>query len=268
VTSSWPLPHDDQVVRRPPSQLSRSRLVHFPNLETLLGRLESRQGERRATDRRSARGGFLRTSPELQAPLGARELCHDMRQPLAAVNAVLAELDDSPTLSAGDHQRLTQVSQELERVSHMITGVLVASPSEPVDLGGVVREAADSVGLAFQGRLEVVISGRAVVCGDPLLLHRAFANLLDNACGVVGPGGFVRVAVWCGADRVHVDVDDSGRAPHQPPSSSYGMGLLIVQGVVARHGGEVRAGSNELGGTRVSIQLPLEVCAPVPGASR
>jgi hypothetical protein len=160
VTSSWPLPHDDQVVRRPPSQLSRSRLVHFPNLETLLGRLESRQGERRATDRRSARGGFLRTSPELQAPLGARELCHDMRQPLAAVNAVLAELDDSPTLSAGDHQRLTQVSQELERVSLMITGVLVASPSEPVDLGGVVREAARTRSLRRTSRIIARVRSR------------------------------------------------------------------------------------------------------------
>jgi two-component system OmpR family sensor kinase len=135
------------------------------------------------------------------------------------------------------------------------------------------------------------------VTGDEARLVQAPDNLLDNALRYTPPGGTVTVAVTVatrpsraatrpapqrraapdGAPAVTITVQDSG--PGIPPEhlphvferfyrgddarsraggAGSGLGLAIVRGIVAAHGGEVRAENVGGGGARFSITLPVE----------
>ena len=98
-----------------------------------------------------------------------------------------------------------------------------------------------------------------------------FVNLLDNAIGHNPPGTRVSSAEPGRDGEVMITVCDDGgglppelaAAPFGPKrrghsaSAGAGLGLSIAQGIVAAHGGQIRAGSTAKG-TRFVIRLPVE----------
>jgi K+-sensing histidine kinase KdpD len=234
-------------------------LASFSDEVSLLSRLEKRQGERRQDDRRDGTpdDGSAPTQ-ELSAD-GLRQLCHDMRQPLATIAALAVVLDAEagPSLSAARRRRLSQITQETTRLSAFVTNYLAGPRPAPVELGRVVQRAVTSAMASFRGCLELTVEGQLVVHGDSVLLERAVANVLDNACRFAGPGGLVRVAVRCDVDGVRVDIDDDGPGLGPTSPSGYGMGLVIVRSVLTSHGGDVEVIESDLGGARVRLRLPF-----------
>ena len=188
--------------------------------------------------------------------LGEREvseLCHDLRQPVAAL-IQLAAAASTADMSPPARERVAQINREAHRLSGMVQAVLTAPPVwEPVDLAEIARGVVQSARIAYGERFDVSAPGPAPVLGQRVQLDRALSNLVENAAHV--GRGRVRVEVRTVGGRVRVGVEDDGPGLlHAPGSVS--LGLLIVDRVVREHGGKVVVQDCELGGTRVEMGFP------------
>jgi signal transduction histidine kinase len=121
----------------------------------------------------------------------------------------------------------------------------------------------------------------AASVGDPVLVERLVTNLIDNAVRHNVPDGWIQVATGTRDGMVFIDVANggsvipesevpalfepfrrhcdrtaspSGVAPGQPDGA--GLGLSIVQSVVAAHLGQVTARPGSGGGLEISVLLP------------
>jgi two-component system, NtrC family, sensor histidine kinase KinB len=109
------------------------------------------------------------------------------------------------------------------------------------------------------------------VVADPSLIAQVFANLLSNALKYTNPGGKVTVSAQAVDDAVIFSITDTGRGipsqylqkileqffrvPGQGGESGVGLGLSIVQEIVAAHGGTVNVESTEGAGSNFEFSL-------------
>jgi two-component system OmpR family sensor kinase len=156
---------------------------------------------------------------------------------------------------------------------------------EDVDLVRLAGDAVDDARATAPDRdIDLRSDGRATVSGDPHQLRQVFANLLRNALVHTPAGTPVDVAVSHDGTATVLAVRDRGpglptdendalferfwRAEHgrERGKAGAGLGLAIVAGIVAAHGGEVHAENAPGGGARFTVRLPAG--APAPTASR
>lgn len=189
-----------------------------------------------------------------------RELCHDLRHPVATIAAFLAaaqvESDLSPTL----RRRFEQISEEVRSIFELCRQVLGETRWGPVRLDLLVAEAVEGVLLTSASSVESACEP-AVVRGDAAALRRAVWNLIDNATRAAGDDGRVRVEVRThDGDTVVVCVTDSGGGFGWAGAGVAGLGLGIASRVAREHDGRLTVGrASELGGAAVTIVLPLAV---------
>jgi cell cycle sensor histidine kinase DivJ len=121
---------------------------------------------------------------------------------------------------------------------------------------------------------------------DRRALKQILINLLSNGVKFTNPGGRVRVVVEADAQTMRFIVRDTGIgiAPHDLPrlgtpfiqaDAGYerryegtGLGLSMVKGLAALHGGSMRIESILGDGTTVTVTLPLSPPAVRPGVAQ
>lgn len=202
------------------------------------------------------RGDGAARGPE-GAPL-ARELGHDLRQPIAAARAVVRSLDaELQDASVEVRRRVVQLEHQLELLSATVGSILEPAPPRLVGLVAVCRDCCASADAGAPAPVELLVEASPVVVGDAAELHRVVVNLLVNARRAAGPHGRVRLRVAGEAGSALLEVDDAGgQEASDPEVPSTGLGLLIVSGIVRRHGGVVETTESDLGGLRISVRLP------------
>jgi signal transduction histidine kinase len=144
----------------------------------------------------------------------------------------------------------------------------------PVHLGAIAREA-----LAFleprcaRAGIEVVQEidpDLPEIVADPSLLEQVVVNLVVNSIQAMPMGGRLTVRVRGRAGGVALEVEDTGvgmtdevqRRIFTPffttkeVGQGTGLGLAVVHGIVAAHGGTIRFESRLGQGTRFVIDLP------------
>lgn len=213
----------------------------------------------------------------------AADVAHELRTPLAALQAGLEELRDglaepAPARLAGLHDqalRLGRVVGDLAELSAAESAVLSLRLAD-VDLGQVTRAvlAARDAQLRAAGlQVNTELRERVVVRGDPDRLHQAIGNLLANAARYCHPGDQVTARVSAAEGHGVIEIADTG--PGIPPddlvhvldrlwrgrtsgtTSGSGIGLAVVRELVSAHGGTVNASSPPDGGATFTIRLPL-----------
>jgi signal transduction histidine kinase/ActR/RegA family two-component response regulator len=216
-------------------------------------------------------------------------LGHELRNPLSAITLALAALERKQ--SAGprppEHgvmerqlKHLVRLVDELLDVARVTRGK-VTIEKRRVDLAEVTKAAFEVYELRARERDLTyrlnLTEGPLYVMGDRQRLEQVLGNLLANAIKYTARGGRVDVNVFAEGERACVAVIDDGVglapemlsrvfAPFAQVDSSLdrsqgglGLGLALVQSLVALHGGEVRASSPGLGrGCRFEIQLARE----------
>jgi two-component system sensor histidine kinase MprB len=220
--------------------------------------------------------GALEDSLHAQRQLVA-DASHELRTPLTSLRTNV-ELLARGTLSDEERERaMADVSAQIEELTALVADVVeMARDGEPrrevedVRLDELVADAVararlHSPQVAFHEELE-----ESLVTGVPERLHRAIANVLDNAAKWSPPGGQVDVAVRDGEVSVRdhgqgIDPADlpyvferfyrSAEARNRPGS---GLGLAIVRQVAEAHGGTVSAERMNGGGTIVRIRIPTK----------
>jgi two-component system sensor histidine kinase BaeS len=215
------------------------------------------------------------------------DVAHELRTPLAALQAGLEELRDGfapadPAALARLHDqtlRLGRVVADLAELSAADAARLTLRP-EPVDLVLVAREsaAAHEAPLRAAGlSLTCHLDEPAGVLGDAGRLHQVVGNLLRNCAQHCRAGDKVRVAIeHDGAGRtVRLTVCDTGpgippedlphvftRFWHAGDGSGSGLGMAIVRSIVEAHGGTVGVRSEGGLGTCVTVELPTAAAEP------
>jgi len=217
-------------------------------------------------------------SHELKTPVGALTLLAEAVQDAA---------DDAPTVARFANRmqhegaRLTRLVGELMELSR-VQGVDPMPAATPVDVRGIVEEAADRARLAAeQAGIEVAVTSAdgLLVRGNEAQLVTAVANLVDNAIAYSATGTKVHVDARAEADHqarpvVDISITDQGlgiaeadldrifeRFYRVDPARSRatggtGLGLAIVKNIVTNHLGTVTVQSEVARGSTFTIRLP------------
>ncbi len=162
-------------------------------------------------------------------------------------------------------QELQEETESLERVVQRF--LQWARPLEPECVSLALEEVADQA-LAevrrrpcAQGRT-LVRTGSGQAQGDPLLLHQALVNLLENACQASPVGGRIGVEVEAGALRVldqgsGIPEGQAGRMLRPFESGrpdGTGLGLPLALKWINAQGAELALRSREGGGTCAEVR--------------
>lgn len=213
------------------------------------------------------------------------DVAHELRTPLAALQAGLEELRDGLVPADPDH--LASLHEQSVRLGRIVGDLAELSSAEsaaltlhrvPVDLADVVKDAVDASRPALDAAgvtATTTFAGRPVVEADPDRLHQAVGNLLGNAARYCRPGDRVDVTISSDAGSAVITVADSGPgiAPDDLPRvferlwrgrsdrsvAGSGIGLAIVRELVTAHGGTVEVTSDGHSGTTFTVRLPLAV---------
>ena len=145
---------------------------------------------------------------------------------------------------------------------------------EPVDLAATsaeVLQAHNRHGLKSTTTLE-----SARTTGDPQLVERLVANLVENAVRHNIPGGWLDIATHTAAGRATFTIANTGPViptgeltrlfqpfqrlgPHAAhPANGAGLGLAIVQAIANAHHATLTAQARPSGGLRIHIDFPAE----------
>lgn len=218
-------------------------------------------------------------------------IAHDLRTPLARLRQHLeqARRDSDPRSarhlenSIREADSLLSTFNALLRIARIEAGQM-QSGFDCVDfsaLVGDVTEFYEPLAEEKQQRLETTAEFGIESRGDRDLIFQALANVIDNAIKYAPRQSVIRVSlIQLHADAV-VTVADHGpgipapqrervfrrfyRLDQSRSSTGNGLGLSLVQAVVALHGGGIELEDNHPG-LKVVIKLPL-VAPPESGAA-
>ena len=215
---------------------------------------------------------------------------HEFRSPLTSIRQLSSMLVQGRLPSEEQRRRsyelLAGESGRLERLVEGLLnfGLMEAGEAryrlENIDGGELVRDTVESFQrtVSAQG-YQVELALPAVTCrirADRDALGRALWNLLDNAVKYSPEARTVWVDMAVQGDRLAIGVRDQGMGipaaeqrsifqkfvrgenSRQAGIKGAGLGLAMVQHIVAAHGGEIRLESVPGKGSRFTILIPLE----------
>ncbi|MCA9893058.1 MAG: HAMP domain-containing histidine kinase [Anaerolineae bacterium] len=213
-----------------------------------------------------------------------QRLDHELKNPLAAMQIALANLEEAQDADKrseirssmrsqllrmsyllGDLRKLASLGKgEIERVPVTVTDLLD-------DLELIFRDSD-----AFQQRRYVSdfdLDPSLILIGDRDLLQLAFHNVIDNALKFTKSGDKIGLTAYMDDEELVIEVRDTGRGipPHDIPhvwedlyrSSDVhgipgsGVGLAMVKGIIEQHDGSVDIDSTYGAGTIVTLRLPI-----------
>jgi signal transduction histidine kinase len=212
------------------------------------------------------------------------DAAHELRTPLTAIHGGAQVLRLGAASDPRDlNEALGHIEVQTERMSRLIEDLLTlsyqdagrpAAPRELIDVGALVAEHASHWRNLAADHTVTVHTEPAWVLGDPDALTRACANLVENAQKYSPHHTEITLEVTRTANRVRLAVTDRGEGipvaerdkvfhrfyrgdrARSRATGGAGLGLAIVAGVVADHGGEVRVDQAPGGGTTIVLELP------------
>ena len=215
---------------------------------------------------------------------------HDLRTPLVSVLGAAESLaSDDARLDAGARRELAaHVLEEAERLNRFVQNLLdmtrlsygkLTPRFDACDVAELVSGARRRIERQLGTRsLEIAIPpGLPLIRADAVLIEQVLVNLLDNAMKYSPPGSPVRVECrQDGRDLRIVVIDRGAGIPEADREKVFdmfyrvkqgdtraagtGLGLAICRGIIAAHGGGIRATAGTDGqGTRMEVRLPIAV---------
>jgi two-component system, OmpR family, sensor histidine kinase BaeS len=214
------------------------------------------------------------------------DLAHELRTPIATLQAYLEGLDDgvrdwdAATRDVlGDQvTRLARLAEDLDAVSRAEEGRLELV-LEPVTIADLITAATDTVATRFAEKavgLEIEPTEATQIAADRPRFLQVLTNVLDNARRHTPPGGSVTIKTQTDPGWVTIFISDTGdgitadQLPHlferfyrgdtarSRDEQGSGIGLTISRSIVEAHGGQLTAFSaGAKQGATFTIRIPI-----------
>ena len=203
---------------------------------------------------------------------------HELRTPLTIIRAEVEVALADPDANAAELRRMGEVVLEAaDRTQALLDSLMVLARSqqvlprrEPVDLASAARTAVSVCAAEAEARdLDLRLDLEpAPVEGDPPLVERLVANLVENAVRHNVHGGSVRVTTRGGIVRVEntgaAIADEDVRRLAEPferlgrdsDGPGAGLGLSIVRAVADAHGAQLTLRPRAGGGLEAEVSFP------------
>ncbi len=213
-------------------------------------------------------------------------LSHDLRTPLGAIITSTRFMLDAGGLEEPHRTLVARASSSARRMNQMVLDLVEFTRTRFDDAIPVVRREVDARRLVHDVVVEIAASypnstvhvetgGDLSGAWDADRITQALTNLVGNAVQHGAPGTPIRVTARGQAGEVALSVHNEGspipadqqaaifqegqRAGGQSASTDrrhQGLGLYIVERIVAAHGGTVSVRSSATDGTTFSMRLP------------
>jgi PAS domain S-box-containing protein len=221
-------------------------------------------------------------------------IAHDLNNTMVPVLALSQLLIDKFPPGSTDRSCMETIHQAGMHSRDLIKQILAFSRKEKsakriVDLAGFLRDAALMIRAMAPSTIEIdyaLMDGPAPILGDPSQLHQILINLVTNAAQAIGDGiGKIVIGVAPGvqnsgvqtpaapgsaAPTLRLSLRDTGAGMDaatmerifepffttKAVGEGTGLGLAVVYGIVADHGGTVEVTSEPGRGTQFDIVFP------------
>jgi signal transduction histidine kinase len=181
-----------------------------------------------------------------------RALCHDLRQPLAAI-LLLAGAD------GGDvRRRLDGILDQAQWLADMVEGVIGGAADDlpgRVDVADLASSCVIRAKHTADCEIGFISTDHAIAVAAPVALSRAISCVLDNAVRAAGPRGYVTVDVTRTSRQIIIRVIDDGPGLGFVPTHN-SLGLTITRALVSACGGDFELKPGTEGGMVARIVLP------------
>ncbi len=218
-------------------------------------------------------------------------LAHELRNPLAPLSNGLhlmrmatdkpEVLEKTRRMMERQVQHMVHLVDDLLDVARISTGK-VDLRRHPIDLKDVVATAVETSGSLIEGAghaLDLALPSEPLpMHADPTRIAQVVSNLLNNAAKYTPPRGSISLRLQREGEQAVLSVTDTGvgiapdaiakvfemfaQVPNRDggPQGGLGIGLSLVQSLVALHGGSVTASSPGPGrGSTFTVRLPLSL---------
>lgn len=208
---------------------------------------------------------------------------HELRTPLALMQAQVELFSaEHPDMGPEEAAFLELLQEQTEKMSQMTKTLLEMSElrsvpcNDRIELAPMVEEVlADLAPLAEARGIALERRGDAQLIGSDTLMYRLVFNLVENAIRYSRPDTAVRVSACEEGGRVVLRIADGGPGiPEQFKESIFqpffrvdssrsreyggvGLGLSLVWGIAALHGGTVEVEASSGDGTVMRVELPV-----------
>jgi nitrogen fixation/metabolism regulation signal transduction histidine kinase len=208
----------------------------------------------------------------------AKKMAHEVKNSLTPIRLTMEEIAARQSGAGGDfYEQAAQIVvdevQSLERRVRAFSEFSAEPPvsPRPIDINSLLEE---RIAFLRTAHPDIVYSTRLApdhprVYADEDLVKGVLTNLLENAAQAVTPGGLVLGVTAAVADKITIEVHDSGpglsaqaRGSLFQPAISFkrggmGLGLSIARKSALLAGGDILLVPGELGGAAFRVLLPV-----------
>jgi len=215
------------------------------------------------------------------------DVAHELKTPLTALRGEIEVALRKERAPAEYQEILRSLFDDTERLTTLVEGLLflarmdarsLAFSFTPVALDELLLDVYEQTSCAAaekQVTLKLTTLETVTVNGDANLLHRALQNLLTNAIKYTPTGGSIDVLLRNNGEAAVFTIADTGIGipaaalpfifdrfyrvdqSRAQATGGAGLGLAIVQNIVALHGGKIEVNSQEGRGTTFRVALPV-----------
>ena len=214
---------------------------------------------------------------------------HELKTPMTTIGGFIDGILDGTIERKEQEKYLSIISDEVKRLSRLVTGMLNISKIEEGEID-LEREYFDMGEMIFRTLLsfEKIIFDRGIeirgldefakekVFADKDMINQVVYNLIDNAVKFTHEGGYILIFFNTDSEKVTVKVRNSGKGIDDQEKDriferfykvdksrsfdvkSAGMGLYICKTVVELHGGSIDVDAKEGEYTEFFFTLPKE----------
>jgi two-component system NtrC family sensor kinase len=210
----------------------------------------------------------------------ASEIAHEINNPLSSLTTFLGICCEDPPADEQKKEILDLMLKEVNRCRSILRELVEFAKKEPLKIKAVnpasLLKDAIKVVLKQHEKSSVNLTAfcselpREVLL-DPVLIHQALVNILNNAYQFTSPGGSIDIEGYVDCDSMVIEIKDSGTGiseenlPYvfEPFFSTRkelggsGLGLAITKKIIERHNGSITVESKVEKETVFTIRLPL-----------
>ncbi len=213
---------------------------------------------------------------------------HELKTPMTTIGGFIDGILDGTIDKEKESQYLKIVSDEVKRLSRLVTGMLNMSKIEAgeIDIKPQNFDISEMIFRTLLGfeqiidKKQIEIRGLETFAANPVtadrdMINQVVYNLIDNAVKFTPNGGYIEVGSKRDSEKIIVKIRNSGQGiPSEEldkiferfyktdKSRSYdvkgaGLGLYLVKTIIELHGGHIAARSEQGEYTEFIFQLPL-----------